>query len=415
MAVPQAGLRYAMGIKMKVGIITFHKVNNYGAVLQAYALQTTLQKLDCDCDIIDYNRKNFRDIVLWQKNKIKCFIKGKPDHQGYSNMEFINMVLTTVFFNKKAVSGKFESFRGRYQLSRSVNSDTVKSLNKEYDLFISGSDQVFNCGRVILDKNYLLDFVETGEKKGSYAASFGIKEIPDKYLKDYKELLSDFTYLSVREETGADLIETLIGREAKVVLDPTLLLKKEEWAGLIGKKLKKEDVIIVYMLEYSESLLRYARELSMRTNIPLRILNKPFHHKLEEECRADVGPMEWLLEIQHAKYVVTNSFHGVAFSINFNRNFYVEIAEERIRGAMASRIEHILKMFGLEDRLIRKAKSGNSKDKAVNLKYSSTDIDYNKVNGKLEELRIDSIEYLRKMLKADEGEQDLQIAAARSI
>lgn len=386
---------------MKVGIITFHKVNNYGAVLQAYALQKTIQRLGCECEIIDYSRKNFRDILLWQKNKIKCFFKGRPDHQGYSNMEFINMVLTTVFFNKKAVAGKFDSFRSKYQLSKSVNSDTVRSLNVDYDLFISGSDQVFNCGRVILDKNYLLDFVETGEKKGSYAASFGIKEIPDKYLKDYKELLSDFTYLSVREEAGAELTRKLIGREANVVLDPTLLLNKEDWAVLIGKKLKKEDVIIVYMLEYSESLLSYARDLSKRTNCPIRLLNKPFNHKLEEECRADVGPMEWLLEIQNAKYVVTNSFHGVAFSINFNRNFYVEIAEERIRGAMASRIEHILKIFGLEDRLIRKENSGNTKENALKFKSGYTDIDYNKVNGRLKELRADSMEYLRIMTKTD--------------
>jgi hypothetical protein len=402
---------------MKVGIITFHKVNNYGAVLQAYALQKTIQNLGVECDIINYSRKNVRDILLWQKNKIISILKGKPDRQGYSNLEFVTMVLTTIFFNNKAVAGKFETFRKRYRLSRAVNSDTIKALNPEYDLFISGSDQVWNCGRVILDKNYLLGFVTDREKKGSYAASFGIKEIPGKYIKAYKELLSQVKYLSVREAAGADLTRELIHREAKVVLDPTLLLRKEEWAALTDSKPKKEEVIIVYMLEYSDSLLQFARELSRRVNCPLRLLNQPFHHKVKEECCTDVGPMEWLFEIQNAKYVVTNSFHGTAFSINFNRNFYVEIAEERIRGAMSSRIEHILTIFDLKDRLIQKENNGNPGKAVYRFKNSSGDIDYNKVNLKLNELRADSKVYLEDMLKIKDGLREVAVTAmdTRSI
>lgn len=388
---------------MKVGIITFHRVNNYGAVLQAYALQKTIQNLGVECDIIDYSRKNVRDILLWQKNKIKSILKGKPDHQGYSNFEFLRMVLTTLFFNNKVVVGKFEAFRKRYRLSRAVNSDTIKGLNSEYDLFIAGSDQVWNCGRVILDKNYLLEFVTDREKKGSYAASFGIKEISGKYIKDYKELLSQVKYLSVRETTGADLTRELIHREAKVVLDPTLLLRKEEWAALTDRKPKQEDIIIVYMLEYSETLLEFAKELSRKMNYPLRLLNKPFHYRVKEEYCREVGPLEWLYEIQNAKYVVTNSFHGTAFSINFNRNFYVEIAEERIRGAMSSRIEHILSIFDLKDRLIQKENTGNPHKAVYHFKNSSADIDYNKVNLKLEELRADSMVYLEDMLKVKGG------------
>lgn len=385
---------------MKAGIITFHKVNNYGAVLQAYALQKTVQSLGWECDIIDYNRKNLRDILLWQKNKIKRFLKGRPDRQGYSNREFVNMVLTTVFFNNKAVAGKFADFRKRYKLSPAVNSDTVRDLNREYDLFLSGSDQVWNCGRVILDKNYLLDFVEDGRKKASYAASYGIKEIPEKYIAEYKRLISDFTYLSVREDQGAVLTEALTGKTARVVLDPTLLLIKEDWISLLGGKQKQEEVIIVYMLEYSESLLQFARELSQRVNCPVRLLNKPFRHKVKEPCKKDVGPLEWLREIHNAKYIVTNSYHGAAFSINFNRNFYVEIAQERIRGAMSSRIEHILRTFGLEDRLIKKDDTGAPEGKDPKFRYGSADIDYDKVNDTLMKLREDSMNYLKEMLKS---------------
>lgn len=382
---------------MKVGIITFHKVNNYGAVLQAYALQKTIEGLGFECDIIDYSRKNLRDVISWQKNKIKSYLKGKPDRQGYSNREFINMVLTTLFFNNKIIACKFNTFRKRYHLSRPVNSDTVKELNQKYDLFISGSDQVWNCGRVVLDKNYLLDFVEDNEKKGSYAASFGIEEIPGKYIKDYKSLLSGFKFLSVREAAGVRLTKELIQKEAKVVLDPTLLLTRENWAKLAGSKQGMKKVIIVYMLEYSESLLQFADELAGRINCPVRLLNKPLHHSAREDYRIDVGPIEWLQEIQNAEYVVTNSFHGVAFSINFNRNFYVEIAGERIRGAMSSRIEHILDIFGLQERLIHK-ESSSKPERGYTFRYGRKDIDYNKVNKTLRRMRAASMEYLQEML-----------------
>lgn len=392
-----------MDIRMKAGIITFHKVNNYGAVLQAYALQKTILSLGWDCEIIDYGRKNLRDVLLWQKNKITCFLKGKPDRQGYSNMEFINMVLTTLFFNNKEVADKFDSFREQqYHLSRAVNSDTVKDLNKEYDLIITGSDQVFNCGRVILDKNYLLDFVRDNKKKGSYAASFGIKEIPPKYIDDYKRLLSGVQYLSVREASGKVLARMLTGKEARVVLDPTLLLTREDWFLLTGRKKKEEKVILVYMLEYSESLMQFSRELSRQVNCPVRLLNKPFHHKVREEYRCDVGPLEWLLEMYNAAYIVTNSFHGTAFSINFNRNFYVEIAEERIRGAMSSRIEHILSLLGLTDRLIQYKKKEAGADKAYTFFYDQTNIDYFEVNKRLNNLRQESMDYLKEMLNIND-------------
>lgn len=376
---------------MKVGIITFHNVNNYGAVLQAYALQKSIMKLGGQCDIIDYHRKNLRDVLLWQKNKILCQLKGRPDHQGYSNMEFIHMFFNTMFFNNKKVATKFEDFRLRLSMSRPVNGDTVKSLNGKYDLYLSGSDQVWNCGRVYLDKSYFLDFVDDDDKKGSYAASFGIKVIPDKYRKEYEKLLEGYKYLSVRETSGAVIIRELIHREAKVVLDPTLLLDKEEWLPLIGLNKKSKQVIVVYMLEYSENLLAFARSLSHKTGYPVRLLNKPFKHKVKEEYRTDVGPIEWLKEIQNAEYVVTNSFHGVAFSINFNKNFFVEIAEERIRGAMASRIENILKTFGLEERLIRQGVQAD--------RYSSPlNINYDKINRRLLMLRADSVSYLAQML-----------------
>jgi hypothetical protein len=176
-----------------------------------------------------------------------------------------------------------------------------------------------------------------------------------------------------------------------VVLDPTLLLEKGEWLPLIGSNKKTKPVIVVYMLEYSENLLAFARSLSHRTGCPIRLLNKPYKHKVKEDYRTDVGPVEWLKEIQNAEYVVTNSFHGVAFSINFNKNFFVEIAEERIRGAMASRIENILKTFDLEERLIR---TGIQADRVS----GPLNINYDKINRRLLTLRADSVSYLARML-----------------
>lgn len=372
---------------MKIATITYHGVNNYGAVLQAYALQQTIIKLGYQTEIINYSRENIKDVLYWQKNKILNLLKGKKDRQLSTNEEFINMIITAKKFNTPLVKKKFEEFRKQLKLSEHVTKKNVHKLNDKYDLIITGSDQVWNCGRINMEKTYFLDFVTDNNKKGSYAASFGITEIPGKYLEDYKRLISQFKYIAVREQAGADIVRKIINREAKVVLDPTFLLSAAEWEKILPAYKVAEKFIVVYQLGYSTELMKFARELSKKTGYKIVMLNRGENNGLEE-YREDVGPIEWLEAVRNAEYIVTNSFHGIAFSINFNKQFYVEVTNEKIRSAMGSRINNVLNIFGLEMRLIIKGEHKNIENI----------INYNEVNNKLNILKEDSLYYLKNML-----------------
>ncbi|CAB1243288.1 putative Polysaccharide pyruvyl transferase [Ruminococcaceae bacterium BL-6] len=380
---------------MKAGILTFHRANNFGAVLQAYALQQTIKKFSWDCDIIDYTREKYKDVFIWQKNKIKNFLNNRKDKQPYTYQEFIHLMLGEQYFYRE--NGKqFADFRNKYmQMSQPVVKKTISQLNNQYDLFIAGSDQIWNPGRINIELTYMLDFVSEPNKKGSYAASFGVTEIPQNYLNTYKRVFEDIKYLSVREQAGADIIWKLTGRTAEVVLDPTFLLSPTEW-DKISESSDSKNYIIVYQLgEYSETLMNFAHTLSHKTGFPIRlILTRKCRYKADEYCK-HMGPGQWLTQIKNARYIVTNSFHGVAFSIIYNKNFFVEITEERLRASMASRIKDLLEMFHLENRLIKHG---------VN-EYWNIPIDYQRVNQRLTQKQTESKSYLKNMLSVEEKNQ----------
>lgn len=373
---------------MKVGIVTFQRVNNYGTVLQMYALYKTIRKMNIDCEVIDYQRNNVKDVMVWQRNKIKNFFTGHQDRQLYGNFEFAKIMILEVFLNSFAKK-KFDEFRSMISFSRCVNKETIKALNNEYDLFISGSDQVWNCGRVNLDATYMLDFVTDAQKKISYAASFGFKEIPEKYKKIYKKVLQDYDKVSIREADGIELFRNLTGRnDAKKVLDPSMLLDKKEWSRLAKTDSILKPYVLVYQLGSSKRLMEFADTLARKHNCQLLVLPHAFGSHVKAKWCLGKGPQEWLGLFTNAEYIVTNSFHGTAFSINLNKEFFVEVSAKRSRVAIQSRVHNLLNTFHLENRIIP-----DSIDKILDDK-----IDYLKVNEQLSVLREDSLKYLSDAL-----------------
>lgn len=371
----------------KIATLTFHNCNNYGAVLQAYALQQTILKAGFDTEIINYTRDNMHDVFIMLKTKIKSISSGKPDKQLYTIKEFCDMVFKGEG-NTKDISEAFTRFRKTYlKLSQPVSRKTIKTIEPDYSRIIVGSDQVWNCGRVNIEPTYMLDFVSDSNKKASYAPSFGINKIPDKYKEIYESLLSDFSFLSVREEQGASIIMDLIGKKAEVVLDPTFLLNKSDWMKL-KIDVPTDRYILVYQLEISERLMNFARQLSDSTGIKLRYIRKPKVSNFEYDYCEGIGPDEWVAQFLGAEYIITNSFHGAAFSINFNKNFYVEISQDRIRGAMSSRLENLINTFKLTGRFISDVFPENF-DEAI---------DYSKANQILKVHKDKSIKYLYSIL-----------------
>lgn len=376
---------------MKVGIITFQRVNNYGTVLQMYALYQTIKNMGIECEVVDYKRDNVKDVFVWQKNKVLGFLKGQPDKQLYGNFEFAKILLLEVFLNRFA-KGKFDAFRSRISFSKSINRENILrgGILDEYDIFVSGSDQVWNCGRINLDATYMLDFVPEGRRKVSYAASFGFKEIPNKYVTEYRAILQNYGKVSIREEDGIKIFKNLTGRDdAKLVLDPSMLLDKNHWAGIARMGAVKKPYVLVYQLGSSKNLIKFAESLAIKHKLRLLVLPHAIGCNVKAQWCLGRGPEEWLGLFLNARYVVTNSFHGTAFSINLNKQFFVEVSQRCSRVAVQSRIYNLLHIFLLEDRLIPEHFES----------IEEHQINYKKVNEKLDVLREESLGYLRDALK----------------
>ncbi|MEG1442385.1 MAG: polysaccharide pyruvyl transferase family protein, partial [Oscillospiraceae bacterium] len=186
----------------------------------------------------------------------KAYIKNIKNLISSSLYYFINRIKHRKFvrFSKKNIS-----------LTQAIN--TPDKIEKFYDLFVCGSDQVWNYKITNFDKTYFLDFVKDNKKKASYAASFGLSEIPNEYILEYSHLLKSFSHLSVRENEGAKIISDLTGTNCETVLDPTLLLSADKWLTLTKEKTEKKPYILIYLMSKSEKLIDFAYKLSIKTGM----------------------------------------------------------------------------------------------------------------------------------------------------
>lgn len=361
---------------MKIGTLTYHDTTNYGAVLQAYALQNKIQDLGYDCEIIDYKcdtiTKRYEIIELRKSKSLKQFVKSLLSNT-----------------NKRKLKEKFVNFNKTYQKisSKSYDKSNINNANNDYDKFVVGSDQVWNLELSGEDTTYMLDFVNDDSKKKSYAASFGYCSIPDKYIEKTKKYLSSFENILVREEQGKKIIKDKLNKESEITLDPTLLLNKNEWDSLISNddKLMKKDYILLYIIAPNDEIINFAKKLAKKKHCKILYINHSIFNVFGTKNIKSAGPCEFLKYIKNAKYVVTTSFHGVAFSVNFEKQFFYALSSES--NNFNSRIENLVDILKLQDRKI---------DKKIE-EYN--DIDYNRVSPILEKERKLSINKLKKVLE----------------
>lgn len=360
--------------KQKIGVLTFHRSLNYGAVLQAYALVKSIEMLGYKCELIDYRNER-----LEETDSAKRFIKTKNIvRAGY---QFVEMPFWFVRRHK------FNKFLKTSNISKRVlNID--EDVESKYAKFFVGSDQVWNYKITGTDKNYFFHEIKDSSKINSYAASFGISILPNDLENVYREALTRFNKISVREPQGATIVKKLSGVDAKVVIDPSLLLPKEHWLSLLGDNRKIEgDYIVIYQRAYSRSLIRFAHELSKKTNCKLITINGNPRQFIRGRNVLDAGPIDFLDIFANAKFIVTNSFHGIAFSLNLNKNFYIELLDEKFE--VNSRLVNIIKNFDIDDRKIEN----------VILTEKIKQPDFITINKKLFEARSDSLEFLKQALK----------------
>ena len=349
---------------MKVGIVTLIG-NNYGGMLQAYALNTVLKNEKCNVEVLNYNNLNRNEKNI--KNTIKKIVYLKR--------------------NKK-----FDEFRRKYIDMTNKIYDISEYKNK-YDAYIAGSDQIWNQQIPWEQRKYFfLDFVE-GKKKVAYAASIGRNKIEEKEKKKISYLCVKFDDISIREKTGVSLYQPLTSKKIENVLDPTLLLTRKEWDKIArSTRGKYNDYVFSYTLGASKDVIKKIDELSKVLKKRIIEISYKKNYKNEEKNVNDAGPSEFVGLMKNSSYVLTNSFHGMVFAIIYGKQFLVFT-----RGNMNSRIFDLLEILDLRDRVI-----DLEKDSDIEIeKKMNTKIDYNEVYKILDQEKQKALKFLEKALDLD--------------
>ena len=295
-----------------IGILTFHRASNYGAVLQAYALQAAFGNIGQKAVIVDYYcpvvEEDHRPLGLFKRHKIPQAILRFPIKAHKDRL--------------------FNAFRKRKLVtSAPVDPKSISSIADSYSLFVSGSDQVWSDRFSGLDPAYMLDFARE-EQRYSYACSFGFDAFPAGKEEVYLKLLRGIRCISLRESSGVEMLEKA-GLKAHTDLDPTLLLSAEEWRSFSAAPAEKDPYILVYTVNGDVHLLEYARALSEKKGCKILYLNNQYKNNRDLKRIRYASPEEFVGWFANAEYVLTNSFHGTAFSIIFHRKFKVELETKK--------------------------------------------------------------------------------------
>lgn len=374
---------------MKTGIVTFNSAHNYGAVLQAWSLQTYLEKNGHQADIINLRPWVIDDVYAMAKKK-NLFANGTLNSLANKARIAKNCMTDRPKYKRYRV---FESF-----ISNKLHTTKVyrsgKELQKEkklnYDALIAGSDQIWNSSLTkALDPAYFLDFGPVKARRISYAASIGRKELPEEEKEVIAHYLEKLDFISVRENNAYKAISELTEKEVKIVADPTFLLEREDFDRLKEEFPVKQPYIYVHNVHLARNDIRLnevAEKLSQTTGLPIVSNRKEKFFQNEAEKFLTGTPEQFIGVISKAEYVVTNSFHATVFAIIYHRNF-ITIPHF----SNPDRMINLLSELGIENHLI-----GNARSVPEDLKELS--IDYEAVEAKKIRMKEESENFLKQAL-----------------
>ena len=333
-----------------VGIITLYRGYNYGTSLQAYALKKVIGELGYYATILwtDENAHSGRDIRINKVLRMGFRMLIHPDLFKHT-IEAYNRSLRQPLDD--AIKSKFIEFEKKHLQVKGLPFQKLKNFAYAADTqaIVCGSDQIWSAAGANIEPLYYLQFAPQN-KRVAYAPSFGASEIPAYNKALIKRYLQGFHRISVREKRGAEIVKELLGIDVPVLIDPTLLLNWNEWKGGANNK----DYILLYFLdEPSDDTIDYIQWLA--DNIAAEVYALPYRFKKYEKLPflkyITAGPEEFVSLVSNAKFVLTDSFHGTAFSIDFNVPFYT-FARNYGSVRQTSRITSLLQTFGLEKQYI---------------------------------------------------------------
>ena len=366
---------------MKTALLTPFDTGNIGTVMQAYATQQLINELGFSNDLIYFHYDAIQNPFLLSNLKKRGLKKYLSSIAG-------------LFLRWPAKKGLWKFINSHLKITEPIKYYDLKKLEKKYDFFIVGSDCVWNGDAFALETAYLLDFIDDPAKKGNFASSFACDSIPLEQQRIFKKYLSQFPTLSVREQRGKELIKELTGKDAKVVLDPTLTENSDFWGNIsLESNLNiKNNFIFVAEYAISPPLIRDAVKLSKKTGLPIYCLYPPKGKKIKSKVFYKAAPEDVMYLIKNSSYVLTDSYHMMIFSINFNKEFFAYRTSTNLPAI--SKYNSILQCLDLQTRLFT----------TEGKKFNPIDItkfpplNYNKVNKILEKERANSKNFLRELL-----------------
>lgn len=337
-----------LNILKKVGLITLYR-DNFGSILQAYSTYSFVRSLNYECKIIHLRYSNSK---IEKIKKIPSFLFMCVAYRDFFSDRIRKRKSYTKEVNLLAneTKKKMNTFVDSVFEIDVCDSRDIKCLNRRYDFFITGSDQVWNG----YNDFYFLTFADKG-KRIAFAPSFGTNELKAYSKNRIKKALNKFSILSVREESGARIIKELTGKDAIRLADPTVLKSKEEWREFAKNGMKKEDYILIHFLNKpNEIALRYINEYLKKYKCTAYCIcneyeeyNKLMYHKF-----IDINPYDYVSLINDANYVFTDSFHSTLFSLNLETQFFTFDRQHFNGQTQRSRITDLLDRANMKNRFI---------------------------------------------------------------
>ena len=364
----------------KIGILTYHSGFNYGACLQAYALQTILKKFGYESEIINFETEAFvssREMFSRKPRRLKEVIKNITRIPYWKSLHERERMFNNYTFDVLNSTKRYKT------------EQEVIDHAEDYDCIICGSDQIWNLTHVKDDPAitplFFLNFPKK-QRRVAYAASFAsFTKIASQYENEFLPWLKQFDAISIREQDGYDYVKSK-GLECTLALDPTILLDKEDYEPICRERLIEGKYIVMFGWNTNDELVTAAKEVSKKLGLPVyNIVPPPRKMFCGIPRKLDVGPCEFLSIIKNAEFVVTNSFHGTAFSTTFEKP-YVSI----VTGKADTRMYSLLEQLGLADHLVRK------EDMDINRMLAT---DFIGVREKKAILRQESFDFIKNSLK----------------
>ena len=339
---------------MKIGIVTFHDADNFGAMLQSYGLQSALQQLGAETSFLDFPTV-----------KAPAEVPASP-------------LMQRILQHRERRQALFAQFRNTYLHCAPFDG----SQADQYDLFVAGSDQVWNPTITGAEGKYLLNFAPAA-KRCAYAASFGTPALPENCEAYFSHELKQFKHISVREQSGTALVRKLTGTQARVDIDPSMLVESAAWEQLMAEPKTDKPYLLLITVQNDMNLLKLATQMANDRGLELKVISASFFPPLGFQPWSDVSVTDWLRLVHDAQAVISSSFHGLVFSILFHKEFY----SNPLVSGLADRNSRVTELMELLNLPARPAG------------VAAPAVDWTDVEERLAALRADSRAYLKTLVE----------------